>query len=174
MGLGTASVPTVKMRSGDFSELLNPSFTNGQFQTTFPVCLPNAGVLNSNIPLNSRGTDLRSADLPALRGQYHPQGSSESRRNQLPQRLPRCLPAPTRRSKTTPFSSSLRSSTTASTRVPTGQHPQRISSSSASRMTTPSTEVRQSFLPSRTMQEPPTCMPEATISAIPGPSIRPS
>ncbi|SNT42771.1 Carboxypeptidase regulatory-like domain-containing protein [Granulicella rosea] len=53
--LGTASVPTVKMRTGDFSELLNPTFTNGQFQTTFPVCLPNAGTLNANIPANSKG-----------------------------------------------------------------------------------------------------------------------
>ena len=47
--LGTASVPTLKMRTGDFSELLNPAFTNGQFQTTFPVCVPNAGALNSTI-----------------------------------------------------------------------------------------------------------------------------
>jgi len=53
--LGTASVPSVKMRTGDFSELLDPTFTNGQFQTTFPVCVPNAGVLNSNIPANSKG-----------------------------------------------------------------------------------------------------------------------
>ncbi len=52
---GTASVPTVKMRSGDFSELLNPANTFGQFQTTFPVCVPNAGVLNSNIAANSKG-----------------------------------------------------------------------------------------------------------------------
>ncbi len=52
---GTASVPTAKMRVGDFSELLNPAFTNGQFQTTFPVCVPNAGILNSNIPANSKG-----------------------------------------------------------------------------------------------------------------------
>ncbi len=53
--LGTASVPTAKMRTGDFSELLNPAFTNGQFQTTFPVCVPNAGVLNSNVAANSKG-----------------------------------------------------------------------------------------------------------------------
>ena len=52
---GTASVPTLKMRMGDFSELLNPSYTFGQFQTTFPVCVPNAGVLNSNVPKNSKG-----------------------------------------------------------------------------------------------------------------------
>jgi len=37
------------------SKLLNPSYTFGQFQTTFPVCVPNAGVLNSNIPKNSKG-----------------------------------------------------------------------------------------------------------------------
>ena len=52
---GTASVPTVKMRTGDFSELLNPANTFGQFQTTFPVCVPNAGTLNSNIAANSKG-----------------------------------------------------------------------------------------------------------------------
>lgn len=52
---GTASVPTARMRMGDFSELLNPALTNGQFQTTFPVCVPNAGTLNSNIAANSKG-----------------------------------------------------------------------------------------------------------------------
>ena len=52
---GTASVPTARMRMGDFSELLNPALTNGQFQTTFPVCVPNAGILNSNIAANSKG-----------------------------------------------------------------------------------------------------------------------
>ena len=46
---GTESVPTAKMRTGDFSELLNPASTAGQFQTTFPVCVPNAGTLNSAI-----------------------------------------------------------------------------------------------------------------------------
>ena len=46
---GTASVPTVKMRMGDFSELLDPSYTFGDLQTTFPVCVPNAGALNSTI-----------------------------------------------------------------------------------------------------------------------------
>ncbi len=46
---GTASVPTVKMRTGDFSELLNAANTFGSFQTTFPVCVPNAGTLNSTI-----------------------------------------------------------------------------------------------------------------------------
>ncbi len=54
-GRGTASVPTVKMRMGDFSELLDPTFTNGQYQTTFPVCVPNAGVLNSDVKDNSKG-----------------------------------------------------------------------------------------------------------------------
>lgn len=52
---GTASVPTVRMRTGDFSELLNPAFTFGQFQTTFPVCVPNSGALNSDISKNSKG-----------------------------------------------------------------------------------------------------------------------
>ncbi len=52
---GTASVPTARMRVGDFSELLDPALTNGQFQTRFPVCVPNAGLLNSDVATNSKG-----------------------------------------------------------------------------------------------------------------------
>ena len=43
------TVPSVKMRTGDFSELLDPSYTYGVHQTTFPVC---AG---TNHPTTSQG-----------------------------------------------------------------------------------------------------------------------
>ncbi len=49
------TVPSVKMRTGDFSELLNPAQTYGNFDTTFPACLPNAGTLNNNVSGNSKG-----------------------------------------------------------------------------------------------------------------------
>jgi hypothetical protein len=49
------TVPSVKMRTGDFSELLNPAFTYGSFDTTFPACIPNAGTLNNNVAANSKG-----------------------------------------------------------------------------------------------------------------------
>lgn len=51
-----ATVPTIKMRTGDFSELLNPALTYGQFQTTFPAaCFPNSGTLNNDLKDNSKG-----------------------------------------------------------------------------------------------------------------------
>ncbi len=50
------TVPSVKMRTGDFSELLNPAFTYNAFDTTFPAdCFPNASTLNQNVAANSKG-----------------------------------------------------------------------------------------------------------------------
>ena len=57
-GSGYDTVPTVKMRQGDFSELLDPvlasnGITNGQapfYTTYFPNCYPNSGALNSVYP----------------------------------------------------------------------------------------------------------------------------
>lgn len=49
------TVPTPLMRTGNFSELLNPASTYGSFATTFPVCVPNAGDLNDNLAANSKG-----------------------------------------------------------------------------------------------------------------------
>ncbi len=43
------TVPTAQMRTGDFSQLLNPAFTGGNFITTFPVCT------GSNHPATSQG-----------------------------------------------------------------------------------------------------------------------
>ena len=49
------TVPTALMRTGDFSELLNPNLTYGTYNTTLPVCVPNAGNLNNNLAANSKG-----------------------------------------------------------------------------------------------------------------------
>jgi hypothetical protein len=49
------TVPSLKMRTGDFSELLNPEQTYGAYDTTFPACYPNAGTLNNNVAGNSTG-----------------------------------------------------------------------------------------------------------------------
>jgi hypothetical protein len=46
------SVPTAKMRTGDFSELLNPAETKGLGYTTFPKCYTGAGILDNEIPNN--------------------------------------------------------------------------------------------------------------------------
>jgi hypothetical protein len=37
------TVPTAKMRTGDFTELLNPTFTGGAYVTLYPHCSPQAG-----------------------------------------------------------------------------------------------------------------------------------
>ncbi len=49
------TVPTLKMRTGDFSELLDPSQTYGNFATTFPACIPGGYLLNNNVAGNSKG-----------------------------------------------------------------------------------------------------------------------
>ncbi len=49
------TVPTALMRQGNFTELLNPALTGGSYITTFPLFIPNASALNSNLPANSRG-----------------------------------------------------------------------------------------------------------------------
>ena len=63
-GSGYDTVPTALMRTGDFTELLNPSLasaglTNGGppiFTTYFPRCYPNSGSLNANgFPATSKG-----------------------------------------------------------------------------------------------------------------------
>jgi hypothetical protein len=49
------TVPTALMRQGNFSELLSPALTGGSLTTTFPVCVPNAATMNSNLPVYSKG-----------------------------------------------------------------------------------------------------------------------
>ena len=57
-GQGYDTVPTAKMRMGDFTELLDPvlssnGLTNGAapfFTTYFPLCYPNSAALNSTFP----------------------------------------------------------------------------------------------------------------------------
>lgn len=48
------TVPTALMRQGNFSQLLTTGLTTGDY-TYFPICVPNAGTLNSNISQNSKG-----------------------------------------------------------------------------------------------------------------------
>ncbi len=63
-GSGYDTVPTAKMRMGDFTELLNPTLAsaglvgNGPaiFTTYFPRCYPNSAALNQNgFPASSKG-----------------------------------------------------------------------------------------------------------------------
>ncbi len=49
------TVPTVLMRTGNFSELLNSAQTYGNFATTFPACIPGGYLLNNNVSANSKG-----------------------------------------------------------------------------------------------------------------------
>jgi len=49
------TVPTALMRQGNFTELLNPALNGGSLDTTFPICVPNAGTLNNNLAANSKG-----------------------------------------------------------------------------------------------------------------------
>jgi hypothetical protein len=49
------TVPSVLMRQGIFTELLNPAFTYNAFDTLYPACYPNAASLNNNPAANSKG-----------------------------------------------------------------------------------------------------------------------
>ena len=49
------TVPTAMMRQGNFQELLNPALNGGFHDTTFPLCVPNAAALNSNLNVTSQG-----------------------------------------------------------------------------------------------------------------------
>ena len=68
------TVPSVKMRSGDFSELLDPSQTYGNFDTTFPACVPNSGTLNNNVSANSKGQIYDPQTCAPFAGNIIPQG----------------------------------------------------------------------------------------------------
>jgi hypothetical protein len=49
------TVPSVLMRQGNFTELLNPGQTYNAFVTLYPACYPNAANLNNNPAANSKG-----------------------------------------------------------------------------------------------------------------------
>ena len=49
------TVPSVLMRQGVFTELLNPAQTYNAFDTLYPACYPNAATLNNNPAVNSKG-----------------------------------------------------------------------------------------------------------------------
>jgi hypothetical protein len=79
------TVPSAKMRTGDFSELLDPSYTNGRFMTTFPVC---AG---TNHPATSTGQIYDPISCQPFSGNIIPQ----DRMNQAAYNYLNAFPMPT-------------------------------------------------------------------------------
>ena len=73
-GASYVTVPTALMRTGDFSELLNPALTGGSFNTTFPVCVPNSANLNSNLATTSKGQIYDPQNCTPFPGNRIPQG----------------------------------------------------------------------------------------------------
>ena len=82
-GSGYDTVPTVKMRQGDFTELLDPvlasnGITNGQapfYTTYFPNCYPNSGALNSVYPATgSKGQIFDPLTCAPFQGNIIPKG----------------------------------------------------------------------------------------------------
>lgn len=61
------TVPSAKMRTGDFSELLDPSYTYGQYHTAFPIC---AG---ANHPVASQGQIYDPINCQPFGGNIIPQ-----------------------------------------------------------------------------------------------------
>ena len=68
------TVPTALMRQGNFTELLNPALNGGSLDTTFPICVPNAGTLNTNLPANSKGQIYDPLNCTPFAGNIIPQG----------------------------------------------------------------------------------------------------
>jgi hypothetical protein len=79
------TVPSVKMRTGDFSELLDPSYTYGQYNTTFPVC---AG---TNHPATSQGQIYDPLTCTPFQGNIIP----KDRLNQVAVNYLNAFPLPT-------------------------------------------------------------------------------
>ena len=76
------TVPTAKMRSGDFSELFNPSFTNGAYATVYPLCNPRAGTTSAGRSLTrlhvNRSLTTRFREFQGKSGGFQ---------------IPECIPA---------------------------------------------------------------------------------
>jgi hypothetical protein len=85
------TVPTAKMRMGDFSELLTTGLATGDF-TDFPNCFPNAGALNSNISTTSKGQIFDPQTCTPFNGNIIPQG----RLNRAAVNYLNAFPLPTR------------------------------------------------------------------------------
>jgi hypothetical protein len=67
------TVPTAKMRQGDFSELLTLGLATGDY-TDFPHCFPNNGNLNNNLPETSLGQVFDPQTCAPFNGNIIPQG----------------------------------------------------------------------------------------------------
>jgi hypothetical protein len=68
------TVPTALMRTGNFSELLDTGLTGGSFITTFPRCVPNAGAMNNNLALYSKGQIYDPQTCTPFQGNIIPPG----------------------------------------------------------------------------------------------------
>lgn len=68
------TVPTVLMRQGNFTELLDPALNPGGLNTTFPLCVPNAANLNNNVAANSKGQIYDPLTCTPFAGNIIPQG----------------------------------------------------------------------------------------------------
>ncbi len=79
------TVPSVKMRSGDFSELLDPSYTYSQYLTTFPICT------GTNHPATSQGQIYDPITCTPFQGNIIPSGRS----NAVALKYLNAFPAPT-------------------------------------------------------------------------------
>lgn len=66
------TVPSAKMRTGDFSELLDPSYTYGAYLTTFPICT------GTNHPATSQGQIYDPITCQPFQGNIIPQGRSNA------------------------------------------------------------------------------------------------
>ena len=100
-GSGYDTVPTAKMRTGDFTELLNPALAsaglvgNGPaiFTTYFPRCYPNSATLNQNgFPATSKGQIYDPLTCQPFQGNIIPQ----SRLNPASVNYLNAFPLPTR------------------------------------------------------------------------------
>ena len=71
------TVPTVLMRQGNFTELLNPQLASGgssSYTTMFPHCVPNFTALNNNLATTSRGQIYDPQTCAPFPGNIIPQG----------------------------------------------------------------------------------------------------
>jgi hypothetical protein len=79
------TVPSAKMRTGDFSELLDPSYTYNQYLTTFPVCT------GTNHPASSLGQIYDPMTCAPFSGNIIP----STRMNKAATNYLNAFPAPT-------------------------------------------------------------------------------
>ena len=100
-GAGFDTVPTALMRQGNFTELLSAQasptgtagigYTTGDY-TAFPVCVPNAGTMNGNLAVYSKGQIYDPETCAPFAGNIVPAG----RQNQAALNYFKAFPMPTR------------------------------------------------------------------------------